>query len=113
MPDIEPFLAPIPGENPAGQNLYYAPIYDQIKEARRMEDTGPMGAWVREAKTADFKLVIKLAEGALLKNTKDLQIAAWLLEAWTEPGSPARPRFGTAASQAAARNVLGPHLSRE
>lgn len=83
MPDIEPFLAPIPGENPCGQNLYYAPIYDQIKEARRMEDTGPMGAWVREAKTADFKLVIKLAEGALLKNSKDLQIAAWLLEAWT------------------------------
>jgi type VI secretion system protein ImpA len=82
MADLEPFLAPIPGENPSGQYLNYAPIYDQIKEARRMEDTGPMGAWVREAKTADFKLVIKLAEGALLKNTKDLQIAAWLLEAW-------------------------------
>ncbi|HWF48432.1 MAG TPA: type VI secretion system protein TssA [Bryobacteraceae bacterium] len=82
MPDIEPFLVPIPGDNPCGQNLYYAPIYDQIKEARRMEDTGPMGAWVREAKTADFKLVIKLAEGALLKNSKDLQIAAWLSEAW-------------------------------
>ncbi|HEX4228791.1 MAG TPA: type VI secretion system protein TssA [Bryobacteraceae bacterium] len=82
MADIEPFLVPIPGENPCGQNLYYAPIYDQIKEARRMEDTGPMGAWVHEAKTADFKLVIKLSEGALLKNSKDLQIAAWLLEAW-------------------------------
>ena len=83
MADIERLLAPIPGENPCGQNLRYAPVYDQIKEARQLEDTGPMGAWVREAKTADFKLVIKLAEGALLKNSKDLQIAAWLLEAWT------------------------------
>ncbi|HEX4808054.1 MAG TPA: type VI secretion system protein TssA [Bryobacteraceae bacterium] len=82
MADLEPFLEPIPGDNPCGQYLNYAPVYDKIKEARRMEDTGPMGAWEREAKTADFKLVIKLAEEALRKNTKDLQIAAWLLEAW-------------------------------
>jgi type VI secretion system protein ImpA len=82
MPEIERFLEPIPGGNPCGENLYYSPVYDKIREARRQEDAGPMGAWEREVKSADFKLVIKLAEDALLKNTKDLQIAAWLLEAW-------------------------------
>ncbi|MBV9157467.1 MAG: type VI secretion system protein TssA [Acidobacteriaceae bacterium] len=82
MSDIEQFLAPIPGGNPAGEDLRYSALYDTIREARRQGDTGPMGLWEREAKTADFKQVIKLSEDALLKKTKDLQIAAWLTEGW-------------------------------
>jgi type VI secretion system protein ImpA len=81
--DLERFLQPISEAQPAGENLYYAPLYDKIKEARRREDLGPKGVWEeREAKTADFRLVIKLAEDALLTKSKDLQIAAWLTEAW-------------------------------
>lgn len=82
MAEIEQFLEPIPGDNPSGADLKYAPVYDQIREARRQEDSGPMGLWEHDVKTADFTQVIKLGEDALLKKTKDLQIAAWLTEAW-------------------------------
>ena len=81
MTEIERFLEPIPGENPAGKNLKYS-LHDKIREARRQEDSGPVGLWERDAKTADFKQVIKVSEDALLKSTKDLWIAAWLTEAW-------------------------------
>src|SRR5579875_31817 len=81
MSEIERFLEPIPGENPAGKNLKYT-LHDKIKEARRQEDGGPAGLWERETKSADFKQVIKLSEDALLKASKDLWIVAWLTEAW-------------------------------
>ncbi|HEY7304107.1 MAG TPA: type VI secretion system protein TssA [Bryobacteraceae bacterium] len=81
MNEIERFLEPIPGDNPVGKNLKYS-LHDKIKEARRQEDSGPVGLWEREAKSADFKQVIKLSEEALLKSTKDLWVAAWLTEAW-------------------------------
>lgn len=74
-------LDPIPGENPAGENLRYEPIYDQIKDARTEEDDIPQGDWERERKTADFGRVIQLAQDALATQTKDLQLAAWLSEA--------------------------------
>lgn len=74
-------LNPIDGPNPAGANLRYEPIYDEIKEARREEDDAPKGAWESARKMADPVKVIKLATDALSKQTKDLQIAAWLTEA--------------------------------
>jgi type VI secretion system protein ImpA len=76
-------LIPIPGPNPAGENLRYAPVYDKIKEARREEDDAPQGEWRRERKLADWPLTIKLITEALSKKTKDLQLAAWLTEALT------------------------------
>ncbi len=82
MSEIERFLEPIETARPAGQDVRYV-LHDKIKEARRQEGVGPMGAWEREAKTADYKQVIKLAESALLKTSKDLWLAAWLTEAWT------------------------------
>jgi type VI secretion system protein ImpA len=81
MSEIERLLEPIAGDNPVGKNLKYS-LYDKIKEARREELAGPMGQWEREPKTADYKQVIRLAEDALLKTTKDLWVAAWLTEAW-------------------------------
>jgi type VI secretion system protein ImpA len=75
-------LTPIPGENPAGVYLRYDPLYEQIKEARREDDDLPQGDWQTTRKAADWSLVIKLATDALSKKTKDLQIAAWLTEAW-------------------------------
>ena len=83
MPIREDLLTPIPGENPSGTYLYYAPIYDKIKEARRQdEDSGPSGVWTRERKMADWNQVIKLAGEALATQSKDLQLAAWLTEAY-------------------------------
>nr|WP_255551326.1 type VI secretion system protein TssA [Granulicella sp. dw_53] len=78
----EDLLAPLVGDNPAGSSLRYDRVYDQIKEARTEEDESlPAGAWERQAKRADFKLVAKLASDALATKSKDLQLAAWLGEA--------------------------------
>ncbi len=83
MPLREDLLNPIPGDNPSGAYLYYAPIYDKIKEARRQEDdTGPTGVWARERKAADWNLVLKLAGEALATQSKDIQLAVWLAEAY-------------------------------
>src|SRR5438309_1746451 len=81
MPLPDDLLNPIPGDNPAGENLRYAPIYDKIKEARREDDDAPQGEWRRERKLADWPLTIKLIVEALSKKSKDLQLAAWLTEA--------------------------------
>lgn len=81
MPLSPDLLLPIPGDNPSGENLYSTPLFEQIREARREEDAGPQGAWEHSVKSADYALVIKLAEDALAKKTKDLFVAAWLTEA--------------------------------
>jgi type VI secretion system protein ImpA len=81
MPFRDDLLNPIPGENPGGENLRYAPVYDKIKEARREDDDAPQGDWQHARKTADYAQVIKLAGEALAKKSKDLQLAVWLTEA--------------------------------
>jgi type VI secretion system protein ImpA len=77
----EDLLQPIPGESPCGANLYYSPVFDKIKEARRQDSAGPMGAWEREVKTADYVQVIKLCEETLATKSKDLWLGVWLTEA--------------------------------
>jgi len=79
--DMEAILSPIPGDNPAGEDLRYTPIYEEIKEARRADDPLDRGDWQREIKTADWDRVITTAVEALSKKSKDLQIVAWLMEA--------------------------------
>lgn len=81
MPLRDDLLNPIPGDNPSGVSLRYAPVYDKIKEARREDDDAPQGEWAYERKVADWKQVIQLAGEALAAQSKDLQIAAWLTEA--------------------------------
>jgi type VI secretion system protein ImpA len=81
MPLLDELLTPIAGDNPAGSYLRYDPIYDTIKEARREDLDVPQGDWQTSLKTADWPAVIKLTTEALSKKTKDLQLAAWLMEA--------------------------------
>ena len=81
MPVREDILTPIPGDNPSGANLRHAPIYDQIKEARRQEDGGTQGDWEHEIKTANYKAVVQLTQEAIATQSKDLQLAVWLAEA--------------------------------
>jgi type VI secretion system protein ImpA len=83
MPLREDLLTPIPGENPSGIDLRHDTkllIHDKIKEARRQDDDLAQGAWQSERKTANFPLVVKLAQDALATVSKDLQVAAWLTE---------------------------------
>jgi type VI secretion system protein ImpA len=79
--DLEAMLAPIPGENPAGEDLLYSGLHDEIREARRADELLPAGEWRRENKLANWPRVEALATEALLTRTKDLQVAAWLAEA--------------------------------
>jgi type VI secretion system protein ImpA len=83
MPLREDILTPIPGENPSGIDLRHDTkllIHDKIKEARRQDDDLAQGAWQSERKTANFPLVVKLAQDSLATVSKDLQLAAWLTE---------------------------------
>lgn len=79
--DLQAILKPIPGENPSGESLRYSGIYDEITEARRADEDLEQGVWQEELKTADYKKVIELAVPALISQSKDLQIAAFLSEA--------------------------------
>jgi len=79
--NVQELLSPIPGENPAGENLRYSGVHDQIREARRAEEALEQGDWKRDTKTADWPEVKNLSAGALSTKTKDLQVCAWLGEA--------------------------------
>src|SRR5208283_37063 len=81
MPLRDDLLNPIPGPNPSGESLRYAPVFDQIKEARREEEEISQGEWQTAIKKADWPLAIKLCGEAIANKSKDLQVAAWLVEA--------------------------------
>ena len=75
-------LSPISPESPAGEDLSFDPVMDEIREARRADDpTIAQGAWVQALKTADWAKVQQLCEGLLKERTKDLQVACWYAEA--------------------------------
>ena len=83
MPLREDILAPIPGENPSGLDLRYDNkllVFDKIKEARRQDDELEQGAWQTERKTANWPLVVKLAQDTLATTSKNLQLAGYLTE---------------------------------
>ena len=79
--NVESLLEPIPGAEPCGSDLRNHPIYIQIREARRQEDTFAQGVWAHDIKGAEYGLALKLAKEALSKRGKDLQAAAWMTEA--------------------------------
>ena len=81
MPLRDDLLAPIAGTNPSGKNLKYDRVFDAIKESRREDLDVNQGDWKVALKTADWTQVIKVAGEALAKRSKDLQIAAWLIDA--------------------------------
>jgi type VI secretion system protein ImpA len=82
MPFPDDLLNPIEGPNPSGANLRYDSVYDKIKEARREETQPPPGMTEQDRKVSDNAQVIKLTTDLLTNKTKDLQLAAWLTEAW-------------------------------
>lgn len=79
--DIDALLQPIPGDDPAGDDLRHSPEFDALNEARRMDDeTMDQGIWQTTAKKADWKGLVQQASGLLTGRTKDLQVAAWLVQ---------------------------------
>lgn len=102
--DVEALLAPIAGDNPAGESLAYSGLYDEIREARRADDNLEQGDWVRETKSADWVRAATLATDALTSQTKDLQICAWMAEALTR-------LYGFAGLRDALKVVHGLHVN--
>src|SRR6185436_957189 len=81
--ELMSLLAPISETSPGGEPLRFDPIYDEIKRMREEDDPLlPVGVWQRKLKRADWSAVARLCSAALMKRTKDLQLAAWLTEAW-------------------------------
>ncbi|MBC7924296.1 MAG: type VI secretion system protein TssA [Bryobacteraceae bacterium] len=73
-------LSPIPGQNPAGTDIRYAPVYEKIREARREDDQLNQGAWQRERKLADHSAAARFAQEAIATQSKDLQLMVWLAD---------------------------------
>ncbi len=81
--ELEAILVPISAEHPSGESLRYEGAYDRIAAARREDDaTLTQGVWKSSLKRADWNEVESLCVEELETRTKDLQIAAWLVEAW-------------------------------
>ena len=79
---FDELLSPIDSQEPAGKSVRGNGVYNAIKEARREDDPSvPLGPWAYELKRADWDKVSDMAVNALANKSKDLQIAAWLLEA--------------------------------
>ena len=82
--DIESVLSPISPEAPSGENLRYDSIYDEIRTARQEDDPVlDQGVWKAPLKKADWAAVERNCVYVLMHRSKDLQVACWLLEAWT------------------------------
>lgn len=79
---LDELLLPIETDKPSGKSVRGNGVYTAIKEARREDDPSvPLGTWAYELKQADWDKVSDIAAHALVSKTKDLQLAAWLLEA--------------------------------
>ncbi|MFT2793422.1 type VI secretion system protein TssA [Serratia sp. T13T92] len=83
--DMTALLLPITEENPRGKSLEYEPIYDDIRQARESDpDYLHGGEWTASApRRADWEKVHKLCSLALTRESKDLQLCCWLVEAQT------------------------------
>ena len=79
--DIDAILKPIAGSNPAGKDVREGKDFAVLKEARRQEEVLSQGDWKRDAKVADWPKAIQVATKILTEQSKDLQVAVWLVEA--------------------------------
>jgi type VI secretion system protein ImpA len=85
--DYPALLAPIPGANPAGSNTPFE-IKDQLEQLRKEIDPSSFSAddplRPSEFRKADWNGIIKLATQTLTQTSKDLQVAARMVEALTK-----------------------------
>ena len=77
-------LQPLSDAEPCGPALRHDPVFTEIRLAREEDDLHlPMRQWERPLKKADWGQIERLCGETLSARTKDLQLGAWLLEAWT------------------------------
>lgn len=81
-PRLQHLLAPISPAAPAGEDLAYSTLFDDIRAARHGDDASlAQGDWARVLKTPEWPRAAQLCEDALATRSKDLQLAVWLVEA--------------------------------
>jgi type VI secretion system protein ImpA len=81
--ETERLLSPISAEQPTGESLRYEGTYDRIAHLRREDDPSlDQGVWKADLKRAEWSRVAQTCLEAIETRSKDVQIAAWLLEAW-------------------------------
>jgi type VI secretion system protein ImpA len=81
-PDLSALLQPAAVQAPCGPSVRYEPAFVALRQSREEDDPSlPMGEWERPLKKADWRAVARDAS-ALLVRSKDLQLAAWLCDAW-------------------------------
>lgn len=85
--DFDRLLAPIPGDRPTGEDLREnagpSSLYYKVKDARSAARAAErqMEGGQEDAPPPDWKAVVTAATKALAEATKDLEIAAYLIEA--------------------------------
>jgi len=83
--EISDCLLPIAGNNPAGKDLRadFSPqsLHRRIRDARTLARDIEKQVLQGESGKPDWKPVIELSREALIKHSKDLQIASWMTEA--------------------------------
>lgn len=83
-PDVAALLAPLSAELPCGLPIRHDAVFTEIRLLREEDDPSlPMGQWERPLKRADWVRIEQLCSTVLATRAKDLQLAAWLAEAWT------------------------------
>jgi len=79
--NFDDLLVPISEEQPTGRNTEYEQIYDDIRQARESDpDYLPQGEWATKLRKADWGKVVCLSRQVLKLDSKDLQVACWLVE---------------------------------
>lgn len=78
---IESLLEPITPEHPAGQDLSGSSLWAAIAESRRRGSPASLAVAGRDPEAHDWSLVEQLTRSALQKQSKDIRIAIWWLEA--------------------------------
>ena len=80
--ELEDLLAPISEAAPGGSDMSLSPEVDAIQELRREDDpTLDQGEWVAHLKVADWPGAARACEQLLRRQSKDLRVAGWYVEA--------------------------------
>jgi type VI secretion system protein ImpA len=80
---MQALLTPVPGPDPCGDSLRADSLFTDIRLAREEDDPNlPMRQWERPLHRADWRQIDAWCTEALTTRSKNLQLAAWLTEAW-------------------------------
>lgn len=83
--DVDSLLEPVAGDDPCGDDLSFSREFDAVEESRRADDpTLAQGDWTKPLKSADWPGVAAQCRALLQHRTKDLRVAVWLGDAWSQ-----------------------------